>query len=99
LDIGGYSWALLVENGGRYHQAFFGPDATKSTIPVIINILILAPVTDSFTILRNSLQQIKVGKANVEDRDNSTIVAVEGNWQNKRGIVQHLQINRFNPTI
>jgi hypothetical protein len=35
----------------------------------------------------------------VEGRDNSTIIVVEGSWQTKKEIVQHLLANRFNPTV
>jgi hypothetical protein len=35
----------------------------------------------------------------VEGRRSSLILAAEGSWQSKKGIVQHLQATRFGPTI
>jgi hypothetical protein len=35
----------------------------------------------------------------VESTPNSTILAAEGSWQSKTGIVQQLQAIRFSPTI
>jgi hypothetical protein len=56
--------------------------ATKFTVPVSIPISVSLPttvaVTDNFSVLENSVQQLKVGGAEVEGRDASPIVVAEG---------------------
>ena len=65
--------------------------AIRFLVPVLVLIsvilVVIVIVTNSFIVLENSLQQKEVGGAKVEGRPNSTILAVEGSWQCKKGIV------------
>jgi hypothetical protein len=57
--------------------------ATRFTFPVSVlvsdSLPITVVVTDSFIVPWNSVQQLKVGEAEVEGRGASPIVAAEGN--------------------
>jgi hypothetical protein len=75
-----------VKNGGRYHQEFLGAKGKQISSLVAIAVTISIPDRQ----LHSSKEFIVAdqgGGAKMEGRPNSTILAVEGSWQSKKGIV------------
>jgi hypothetical protein len=76
---------VVDENGGKYHlELFLERRVTRFPVPVVVAVTVGIPVavvvTDNFTSSRKFTAAAQGGRAEVEGRPNSTILAAEGNW-------------------